>query len=75
MCVLNDVYISGQPRPTATKPIELEFKRLRLHQDEIHIGEARKLWGGGGVKPQYLCGGHDVLAEGSNFYFFDRGHC
>ena len=20
-------------------------------------------------------GGHDVLAEGSNFYFFDRGHC
>ena len=29
---------------------------------------------GGGVKPQYLWG-HDVLAEGSNFYFFDRGHC
>ena len=24
--------------------------------------------------PQYLWG-HDVLAEGSNFYFFDRGHC
>ena len=20
-------------------------------------------------------GGHDVLAEESNFYFFDRGHC
>ena len=55
--------------------MELEFKRLRLHQDENHIGVARKLWGGGGVKPQYLCGGHDVLAEGSNFYSFDRGHC
>ena len=35
-------------KPTTTKPIELEFKRLRLHQDENHIGEARKLGGGGG---------------------------
>ena len=31
--------------------------------------------GGEGVLSLNTCRGHDVLADGSNFYFFDRGHC